>query len=348
MHVGVDPETQHSRLVWKKLDDATRVRDGDRSRQGRRRSMSCATTARRSRTSSATSTGRSSRAALGAEQARARRRHEADDPGDAAVDARACRETRADGRRAVRARAQSSKKQIVFLEPIEARGAVLEKWMDVRALEDDARRPAGRRAARKDMLAAYIAGDEAKIARAQRCRARRLQEARPDRRRSTTSRWTICCSPQRVMDARASRSCTRAAAGSSPSGRCTSSASAAFSICSREGLQGHPPYAVDRKKRLFNSVRASTLRAGGIHAPSCSCFVFSWLVARARGQQRPRRQSVRRWPAAHRRQVLADVGTRQRRPRHRGHAVHLDAARQRRPRSKCTRCTTCCRRARTT
>lgn len=61
------------------------------------------------------------------------------------------------------ARASSEHKRIVFLEPIEREEAVLEKWMDVRALEamlDDL--PAGEQHS-KDMLAAYVAGDEAKI-----------------------------------------------------------------------------------------------------------------------------------------------------------------------------------------
>ena len=60
-------------------------------------------------------------------------------------------------------RASNENKKIVYLEPIEAEERVLEKWMDVRALEamlDDL--PAGEQHS-KDMLAAYIAGDEAKI-----------------------------------------------------------------------------------------------------------------------------------------------------------------------------------------
>jgi uncharacterized protein YbaP (TraB family) len=60
-------------------------------------------------------------------------------------------------------RASNENKKIVYLEPIEREEQVLEKWMDVRALEamlDDL--PAGEQHS-KDMLAAYIAGDEAKI-----------------------------------------------------------------------------------------------------------------------------------------------------------------------------------------
>lgn len=60
-------------------------------------------------------------------------------------------------------RAQNRKKQIVFLEKLEAQSAVLEKWMNGRALQDmldDL--PRGERVA-KDMLDAYVSGDEATI-----------------------------------------------------------------------------------------------------------------------------------------------------------------------------------------
>jgi uncharacterized protein YbaP (TraB family) len=60
-------------------------------------------------------------------------------------------------------RASDEHKQLVFLEPIEREEQVLEKWMDLRALEamlDDL--PGGEQHS-KDMLAAYLAGDEAKI-----------------------------------------------------------------------------------------------------------------------------------------------------------------------------------------
>jgi uncharacterized protein YbaP (TraB family) len=60
-------------------------------------------------------------------------------------------------------RAQNGKKQVVFLEKLEAQSKVLEKWMNARALKDmldDL--PRGEKVA-KDMLAAYLSGDEAKI-----------------------------------------------------------------------------------------------------------------------------------------------------------------------------------------
>lgn len=60
-------------------------------------------------------------------------------------------------------RALNQKKEIVFLEDITAQGAVLEKWMNAKALEDmldDL--PAGEKRS-KAMLAAYIAGDENQI-----------------------------------------------------------------------------------------------------------------------------------------------------------------------------------------
>jgi uncharacterized protein YbaP (TraB family) len=60
-------------------------------------------------------------------------------------------------------RASNEGKRIVYLEPFAAEEQVLEKWMDVRAIEtmlDDL--PGGEQHT-KDVLAAYIAGDEAKI-----------------------------------------------------------------------------------------------------------------------------------------------------------------------------------------
>jgi uncharacterized protein YbaP (TraB family) len=60
-------------------------------------------------------------------------------------------------------RASDEHKRIVFLEPIEAEERVLEKWMDVRALEVMLDDLPGSEQHAKDMLAAYVAGDEAKI-----------------------------------------------------------------------------------------------------------------------------------------------------------------------------------------
>jgi uncharacterized protein YbaP (TraB family) len=63
----------------------------------------------------------------------------------------------------LRARAEKAHKKIVFLEPIEAQVTVLEKWMDARALKymlDDLPEVEQQM---KDMLAAYVAGDDAKL-----------------------------------------------------------------------------------------------------------------------------------------------------------------------------------------
>ncbi|HEY5950536.1 MAG TPA: TraB/GumN family protein, partial [Kofleriaceae bacterium] len=60
-------------------------------------------------------------------------------------------------------RATNSHKKIVFLESLESEAAVLEKWMNTRALKDMLDDLAGNEQRSKDMLAAYVAGDEAKL-----------------------------------------------------------------------------------------------------------------------------------------------------------------------------------------
>jgi uncharacterized protein YbaP (TraB family) len=60
-------------------------------------------------------------------------------------------------------RAVNQHKQIVYLEDITAQGSVLEKWMDARALKDILDDLAVGEKRSKDMLAAYIAGDEGRI-----------------------------------------------------------------------------------------------------------------------------------------------------------------------------------------
>ena len=61
------------------------------------------------------------------------------------------------------ARAQRGKKQVVFLEEAASEAAILEKWMDVKALKAMLDDIAGSEQHTKDMLAAYLAGDEAKM-----------------------------------------------------------------------------------------------------------------------------------------------------------------------------------------
>lgn len=60
-------------------------------------------------------------------------------------------------------RAINQKKKIVYLEAIEREAAVLEKWMTVRALKEMIDDLGEGEKHSKEMLAAYIAGDEAKL-----------------------------------------------------------------------------------------------------------------------------------------------------------------------------------------
>ena len=160
MHAGVDPDTQLPPLVWKKLDDARAfAMETDLDKAATIDVM------RHDGGSLHTDLGDAYwtklEAALGSDQARRVDGMKVMIPATL-LSMRGLPETRAmDG--ALLARASSEHKPIVFLEPIERETAVLEKWMDVRALEsmlDDL--PGGEQHAR-DMLAAYVAGDEAKI-----------------------------------------------------------------------------------------------------------------------------------------------------------------------------------------
>jgi uncharacterized protein YbaP (TraB family) len=60
-------------------------------------------------------------------------------------------------------RAQAQHKQVVYLEPASKQVDLLVKWMDVRALEEILDHLATSEQVQKDMLAAYIAGDETRI-----------------------------------------------------------------------------------------------------------------------------------------------------------------------------------------
>ncbi len=160
MHMGVDPEARIPALVWKKLDDAPAfAMETDLSRAG-------ALDVRRHdggslRTDLGEVYWKKLEQALGPERARGLDGMKPMIPATL-LSMRGLPETPAmDG--ALFGRASAEKKRIVFLEPIEREEQVLEKWMDVRALEamlDDV--PGGEQHS-KDMLAAYVAGDEAKI-----------------------------------------------------------------------------------------------------------------------------------------------------------------------------------------
>jgi uncharacterized protein len=60
-------------------------------------------------------------------------------------------------------RALNGKKKIVFLEPFSAQATVLLKWMNAQALKDMLDDVPGLEQRSKDMLAAYLAGDDGKI-----------------------------------------------------------------------------------------------------------------------------------------------------------------------------------------
>jgi uncharacterized protein YbaP (TraB family) len=60
-------------------------------------------------------------------------------------------------------RAINHHEKLVFLEPFEAQATVLLKWMNAEALEDMLDDVPAVEQRSKDMLAAYLAGDEAKI-----------------------------------------------------------------------------------------------------------------------------------------------------------------------------------------
>jgi uncharacterized protein YbaP (TraB family) len=60
-------------------------------------------------------------------------------------------------------RAKGKDKQIVYLEPATKQAALLDKWLDVRALKSILDDPDGGIANTKAMLEAYLSGDEAKL-----------------------------------------------------------------------------------------------------------------------------------------------------------------------------------------
>ena len=131
---GVDPKRGIPDLVWKKLDDARDVRDGDRPRRRRHRSMSCATTAVAARGSRR----RVLEEARG--RARRRRRRSASIGMKPMIPAtllsmRGLPETPAMDGVLLRPRAQPRTRRSCSSSRSSARQRVLEKWMDVRALK---------------------------------------------------------------------------------------------------------------------------------------------------------------------------------------------------------------------
>jgi uncharacterized protein YbaP (TraB family) len=160
MHVGVDPETRIPDAVWKKLDAAPAfAMETDLSKAGSLDVMRHDGGSLHADLGDAYWTKLEQ--ALGSATARRMDQMKPMIPATL-LSMRGLPETPAmDG--ALFGRASSEHKPIIFLEPIEAEEQVLEKWFDVRALEamlDDL--PGGEQHS-KDMLAAYVAGDEAKI-----------------------------------------------------------------------------------------------------------------------------------------------------------------------------------------
>jgi uncharacterized protein YbaP (TraB family) len=160
MHMGVDPEAQIPEVVWRKLDEAPAfAMETDLSQAG------SLDVTRHDGGSLHADLGdaywKKLEEALGADTAQ-RMDHMKPMIPATLLSMRGLPETPAmDG--ALFGRASGEHKKIVYLEPIAAEESVLEKWMDVRALEamlDDL--PGGEQHS-KDMLAAYVAGDEAKI-----------------------------------------------------------------------------------------------------------------------------------------------------------------------------------------
>ena len=160
MHMGIDPDARIPDAVWSRLDAAPAfAMETDLSRAGELDVM------RHDGGSLHADLGaaywKKLEAALGAEKARGIDGMKPMIPATL-LSMMGLPETPAmDG--ALFARASREHKRIVFLEPIEREEQVLEKWMDVRALEgmlDDV--PASEQHS-KDMLAAYVAGDEARI-----------------------------------------------------------------------------------------------------------------------------------------------------------------------------------------
>jgi uncharacterized protein YbaP (TraB family) len=156
MHMGVDPETRIPDLVWKRLDEApafameTNLDDASKLDVMRGDGSTL-------HAELGDAYWKKLEDALGSDKATGLDRMKAMMPATL-LSMRGLPETAAmDG--VLYGRATREHKRIVFLEPFEKEAAVLEKWMDSRAIKemlDDL--PGGERHS-KEMLAAYLAGD---------------------------------------------------------------------------------------------------------------------------------------------------------------------------------------------
>lgn len=160
MHMGVDPESRIPDYVWKHLDEAqTFAMETDLSDAGKLDVL------RKDGSSLEDELGpeywKKLEDAMGAQEAARLRGFKPMIPATV-LSMRGLPQTAPmDG--VLFGRATNQKKNIVYLEAIEAEGAVLEKWMNAKALKDMLDDLALGEKRSKDMLAAYIAGDENRI-----------------------------------------------------------------------------------------------------------------------------------------------------------------------------------------
>lgn len=160
MHLGVDPNTRLPDFVWKSLDDSkffametdlSAAKDLDVVRKD-------GTTLR---SDLGEAYWKKLEQALGAKQAAQLMNVKPMIPATL-LSMRGLPQTPAmDG--VLEGRALNGHKQIVYLEPFQVQTTALEKWMNTRALKDMLDDLAGGEQRAKDMLAAYVAGDEQKI-----------------------------------------------------------------------------------------------------------------------------------------------------------------------------------------
>jgi uncharacterized protein YbaP (TraB family) len=160
MHMGVDPESRIPDYVWKRLDESTTfAMETDLSDAAKLDVL------RKDGSSLEAELGpeywKKLEDAIGVQEAARLRGFKPMIPATL-LSMRGLQQTAPmDG--VMHGRAVNQKKNIVFLEDIETQGAVLEKWMNARALKDMLDElPVGEQRS-KDMLAAYITGDENRI-----------------------------------------------------------------------------------------------------------------------------------------------------------------------------------------
>jgi uncharacterized protein YbaP (TraB family) len=160
MHMGVDPESRIPDYVWKKLDESTTfAMETDLSDAGKLDVL------RKDGSSLEQELGpeywKKLEDAIGVQEAARLRGFKPMIPATL-LSMRGLQQTAPmDG--VMQGRALNQKKNIVYLEDIGAQATVLEKWMNAKALKDMLDDLPGGEKRSKDMLAAYVAGDENRI-----------------------------------------------------------------------------------------------------------------------------------------------------------------------------------------